>query len=81
MTAIGITIGVLAKILTDGASAAAKIVGKKVGDGLKELGKKIGSILPGWWARSLALCFARPVRLSPFLAKTLGCLSFSWRRS
>ena len=50
VTAVGITIGVLAKILADGASAAAngiKTVGKKVGDGLKELGKKIGSILPG----------------------------------
>ena len=50
VTAVGITIGVLLKILTDGASAAAngiKNVAKKVGDGLKELGKKIGSILPG----------------------------------
>ena len=50
VTAVGITIGVVAKILADGASAAAngiKTVGKKVGDGLKKLGKKIGSILPG----------------------------------
>ena len=50
VTAVGITIGVLAKTLVDGVSAAAngiKTVGKKVGDGLKELGKKIGSIPPG----------------------------------
>ena len=39
VTAVGIRIGVVAKILADGASAAAngiKTVGKKVGDGLKE---------------------------------------------
>ena len=39
VTAVGITIGVVAKILADGAIAAAngmKTVGKKVGDGLKE---------------------------------------------
>ena len=50
VTAVGITIGVLAKMLADGAGAAEngiKTIGKKVGDGLKELGKKIGSILPG----------------------------------
>ena len=49
VTAVGITIGVLAKILADGASAVAngiKTVGKKVGDGLKELGKRRGAIPP-----------------------------------
>ena len=79
VTAVGITIGVIAKILADGASAAAngiKTVGKKVGDGLKELGKKIGSIVPGLVGAIASFVF-RAVRLSPFLAKTLGCLSFS----
>ena len=50
VTAVGIKIGVLAKILADSASAAVneiKSVGKKVGDGLKDLGKRIGAILPG----------------------------------
>ena len=52
VTAVGITIGVLAKILANGASATTngiKTVGKKVGEkqeGLKELSKKMGSILP-----------------------------------
>ena len=59
VTAVGITIGVLTKILADGASAAAngiKTVGKKVGAGLKELDKRIGAILsrPAWWAQSPA---------------------------
>ena len=77
VTAVGITIRALYKILQDGASSATngiKGVTKKVGDGLKELGKKIGSILPAWWARSLALCFARPARLSLFLAKNVWLL-------
>ena len=79
VTAAGITIGALYKIPKDGASAATngiKDVSKKVSDGLKELGKKVGSILPGL-VSAIALCFARPVRVSHFLAKTLGFLSFS----
>ena len=84
VTADGITIGVLAKILADGASAAAngrKTVGKKVGDSLKDLGKRIAPSSPAWWVRSLALCFAQLVRQSHFLPKTLGCLYLLWRPS
>ena len=43
VTAVGITIGVVTKILADGAGAAAngiKTVGKKVGDGLKRWAKR-----------------------------------------
>ena len=84
VTAVGLTIGVLYKILKDGASSATnaiKNVSSKVGDGLKELGKKIGSILPGLVGAIASFVFRRPVRLSHFSAKTLGFLSFSWRRS
>ena len=77
VTAVGLTIGVIFDKLTTGVSSVTKVVG----NGLKYLGKKIGSILPGLGARLLALCFTQPVRLSHFLAKMLGFLSFSWRHS
>ena len=82
VTAVGITIGVIAKILADGARAAAngiKIVGKKVGDGVKELGKKIGSIPPGLVGAIASFVFRAAGQA--ILAKTLGFLSFSWQRS
>ena len=71
-TAVGITIGVLAKILADGASAATngiKTVGKKVGDGLKELGKRIGSILPGLVGAIASFVFRAAGQAISFLAK------------
>ena len=72
VTAVGITIGVLAKILADGASAAAngiKTVGKKVGDGLKELGKRIGAILPGLVGAIASCVFRAAGEAISFLAK------------
>ena len=72
VTAVGITIGVLAKILADGASAAAngiKTVGKKVGDGLKELGKRIGAILPGLVGAIASFVFRAAGQAISFLAK------------
>ena len=84
MTAVGITIGVIAKILADGASAAAngiKTVGKKVGDSLKELGKKIGTILPGLVGAIASFVFHAAGQAITFLGKNACCLSFSLRRS
>ena len=72
VTAVGITIGVLAKILADGASAAAngiKTVGKKVGDGLKELGKRIGAILSGLVGAIASFVFRAAGQAISFLAK------------
>ena len=72
VTAVGITIGVLAKILADGASAAAngiKTLGKKVGDGLKELGKRIGVILPGLVGAIASFVFRAAGQAISFLAK------------
>ena len=72
VTAVGITIGVIAKILADGASAAAngiKTVGKKVGDGLKELGKKIDSILPGLVGAIASFVFRAAGQAISFLSK------------
>ena len=72
VTAVGITIGVIAKILADGASAAAngiKTVGKKVGEGLKELGKKIGSILPGLVGAIASFVFCAAGQAITFLGK------------
>ena len=43
MTAVGLTVGVIVDKLTTGVSS----VTKAIGNGLKDLGKKIGSILPG----------------------------------
>ena len=77
VTAVGITIGVIAKILADGASAAAngiKTVGKKVGDGLKELGKKIGSILPGLVGAIASFVFRAAGQAISFLAKNAWLL-------
>ena len=50
IAAVGLTIGVLVNRLTNaaiGVTNAVKDVTNNVGNGLKELGKKIGSILPG----------------------------------
>ena len=72
VTAVGITIGVLAKILADGASAAAngiKTVGKKVGDGLKDLGKRIGAIFPGLVGAIASFVFRAAGQAISFLAK------------
>ena len=72
VTAVGITIGVVAKILADGASAAAngiKTVGKKVGDGLKDLGKRIGTILPGLVGAIASFVFRAAGQAISFLAK------------
>ena len=72
VAAVGITIGVLAKILADGASAAAngiKTVGKKVGDGLKDLGKRIGAILPGLVGAIASFVFRAAGQAISFLAK------------
>ena len=77
VTAVGITIGVLAKILADGASAAAngiKTVGTKVGDGLKELGKRIGSILPGLVGAIASFVFRAAGQAISFLAKNAWLL-------
>ena len=77
VTAVGITIGVIAKILADGASAAAngtKTVGKKVGDGLKELGKKIGSILPGLVGAIASFVFRAAGQAITFLGKNAWLL-------
>ena len=77
VTAVGITIVVLAKILADGASAAAngiKIVTKKVGDGLKELGKKTGSILPGLVGAVASFVFRAAGQAITFLGKTAWLL-------
>ena len=77
VTAVGITIGVVAKILADGASAAAngiKAVGKKVGDGLKEVGKKIGSILPGLVGAIASFVFRAAGQAISFLAKNAWLL-------
>ena len=77
VTAVGITIGVFAKILADGASAAAngiKTVGKKVGDGLKELGKMIGSILPGLVGAIASFVFRAAGQAISFLAKNAWLL-------
>ena len=77
VTAVGITIDVLTKILADGASAAAngiKAVGKKVGDGLKELGKKIGSILPGLVGAIDSFVFRAAGQAISFLAKNAWLL-------
>ena len=77
VTAVGITIGVLDKILADGASAAAngiKTVGKKVGDGLKELGKRIGSILPGLVGAIASFVFRAAGQAISFLAKNAWLL-------
>ena len=77
VTAVGITIGVLAKILADGASAAAngiKTVGKKVGDGLKELGKRIGAILPGLVGAIASFVFRAVGQAISFLAKNAWLL-------
>ena len=72
VTAVGITIGVIAKILADGASTAAngiKTVGKKVGDGVKELGKKIGSIVPGLVGAIASFVFRAAGQAITFLGK------------
>ena len=72
LTAVGITIGVITKILADGASAAAngiKTVGKKVGNGLKALGKKIGSILPGLVGAIASFVFRAAGQAITFLGK------------
>ena len=77
VTAVGITIGVVTKILADGAGAAAngiKTVGKKVGDGLKELGKKIGSILPGLVGAIASFVFRAAGQAFSFLAKNAWLL-------
>ena len=77
VTAVGITIGVLAKILADGASAAAngiKTVGKKVGDGLQELGKRIGSILPGLVGAIASFVFRAAGQAISLLAKNAWLL-------
>ena len=77
VTAAGITIGVIAKILADGASAAAngiKTVGKKVGDGSKELGKKIGSILPGLVGAIASFVFRAAGQAITFLGKNAWLL-------
>ena len=72
-----VTIGVLAKILADGASAAAngiKTVGKKVGDGLKDLGKRIGAILPGLVGAIASFVFRAAGQAISFLAKNAWLL-------
>ena len=77
VAAVGITICVIAKILADGASAAAngiKTVGKKVGDGLKELGKKIGSILPGLVGAIASFVFRAAGQAITFLGKNAWLL-------
>ena len=77
VTAVGITIGVIAKILADGAGAAAngiKTVGKKVGDGLKEMGKKIGSILPGLVGAIASFVFRAAGQAITFLGKNAWLL-------
>ena len=77
VTAVGITIGVLAKILADGASAAAngiKTVGKKVGDGLQELDKRIGAILPGLIGAIASFVFRAAGEAISFLAKNAWLL-------
>ena len=77
VTAVGITIGVLAKIFADGASAAAngiKTVGKKVGDGLKNLGKRIGSILPGLVGAIASFVFRAAGQAMTFLGKNAWLL-------
>ena len=77
VTAVGITIGVLAKILADGASAAAngiKTVGKKVGDGLKDLGRRIGAILPCLVGAIASFVFRAAGQAISFLAKNAWLL-------
>ena len=77
VTAVGLTIGVLYKILKDGASAATngiKDVSKKVGDGLKELGKKIGSILPGLVGAIASFVFRTAGQVISFLGKNAWLL-------
>ena len=77
MTVVGITIGVLAKILADGAGADAngiKTVGKKVGDGLKELGKKKGSILPGLVGAIASFVFRAACQAITFFGKNAWLL-------
>ena len=77
VTAVGITIGVLAKMLADGASAAAngiKTVGKNVGDGLKELGKKMGSIFPGLVGAIASFVFREAGQAIIFLGKNAWLL-------
>ena len=74
MTAVGITIGVIAKLLADGASAAAN--GIKVGDGLKELGKKIGSILPGLVGAIASFVLRAASQAITFLGKNAWLLIF-----
>ena len=77
VTAVGITIGVLAKMLADGAGAAAngiKTIGKKVGDGLKELGKKIGAILPGLVGAIASFVFRAAGQAITFLGKNVWLL-------
>ena len=70
VTAVGITIGVLAKILADGAAAnGIKTVGKKVGDGLKDLRKRIGAILPGLVGAIASFVFRAAGQAISFLAK------------
>ena len=44
-----------------------------VSNGLKKIGKKVGSLLPVSSDQSSASSLERPDRLSPFLVKTLGC--------
>ena len=77
VTAVSITIGVLAKILADGASAAAngiRTVGKKVGNGLQELGKRIGAILPGLVGAIASFVFRAAGQAISFLAKNAWLL-------
>ena len=65
-------VGTIAKILADGASAAAngiKTVGKKVGDGLQELDKRIGAILPGLVGAITSFVFRAAGHAISFLAK------------
>ena len=77
VAAVGITIGVFAKILGDGATAAAngiKTVGKKVGDGLKELGKRIGLILPSLVGAIASFVFRAAGQAITFLGKNAWLL-------
>ena len=77
VTAVGITIGVIAKILADGVSDAAngiKTVGKKVSDGLEELGEKIGSILPGLVGAIASFVFRAAGQAITFLGKNTWLL-------
>ena len=73
LQAVIIAAGLVIGAVSLKAMNALKSATKTVGNGLKEIGKNVASILPGLIGTIVSFIFKRLDRLSPFSVKTLGC--------